>query len=46
MWTLSTRRFLNVFHEVFRLTEIDPFLRAKLQAQLFLFCAGVWKLLC
>jgi hypothetical protein len=41
MRALSTCRFLDVFHEIFRLTEIDPFLRSKLQAQLFLFCAGV-----
>jgi len=45
MWALSTCRSPNVFYEVLSLTEVDPFLRAKPQAQLFLFCAGVWKML-
>jgi hypothetical protein len=41
MWAFSACRFPDVLNEILRLTEIDPFLRAKAQAQFFLFCAGV-----
>ena len=42
MWALSACRRLDVFDEILCLTEVDPFLRAKPQAQFFLFCAGIW----
>jgi hypothetical protein len=43
VWALSACRCPDVFYEILCLTEVDPFLCAKLQAQLFLFCAGIWE---
>jgi len=37
MWALSACRIFDIFHEVFGLTEVDPFLRSELQAELSLF---------